>query len=144
VFALDSNGRIYGSSLHNNAAGVSGTTSQYIASGTYTPTITAVGNVSASSALASQWIRVGNVVSVSGEVSITATAGGSSLSWRITLPVASTIANQGQLAGTGVGGTLNIVNIYGDIASGQASFTASAPGSGSSVAYSFTFQYEVK
>lgn len=94
--------RVYGSALHNNAGAVTGTVNQYIASGTYTPTTTGVGNIGAVSPNgAFQWVRVGNVVFVSGEASVDPTTTATTTSFRISLPIASAIGNSYELAGAG-------------------------------------------
>jgi hypothetical protein len=97
---ITSNGRLYGTALHNNAGAVTGTTNQYIASGTYTPTITNGANVAASTASACQWIRVGNVVTISGKISVDPTATSTITVVTITLPIATTITDN-ELAGAG-------------------------------------------
>lgn len=97
---VHSDGRISGTALHNVGT-VTGTTDQFIASGTYTPTLTNTTNISASSSAVCQWMRVGNVVTVSGQVSVTPTAGGSTLtSLGISLPIASALASATQASGT--------------------------------------------
>lgn len=98
IYATD-DGRLYGTALHNNAGAVTGTTNQYIASGTYTPTLTDTSNVDASSATVSQWIRVGNVVNVSGIVNIDPTSSATTTNIGISLPIASNFANASQCAG---------------------------------------------
>lgn len=94
-------GRFYGTALHNNAGSVTGTTNQYISSGTYTPTLVNVTNISSSSVNGTfKWIRVGNVVYVHGSVNITPTAAAST-KLGIPLPIASNLANaDGDLVGT--------------------------------------------
>lgn len=95
------NGRLYGLAIHNPASAMTGTTNQYVGSGTYTPTITNTSNVSASSAPTPlQFIRVGNVVTVSGQINVTPTAAAANTEVRITLPVASNLAAVGNLVGT--------------------------------------------
>ena len=83
-------------------------------SGTYTPTLTGTANVAASTAYACQWMRVGNIVTVSGKVDITPTANATSTAATLTLPVASNFANDGELAGVskqnGTDGTTGRVN----------------------------------
>jgi hypothetical protein len=71
-----------------------------ITSGTYTPTITNVTNVTSSSALVCQWLRIGNVVTVSGSVDVDPVATGVSTVIRLSLPVASNFATAGQLGGS--------------------------------------------
>ena len=68
-------------------------------SGTYTPTLTNVTNVAASTAYACQYMRVGNTVTVSGKVSIDPTAGGVA-KLGVSLPVASALTTEEQCAGT--------------------------------------------
>jgi hypothetical protein len=99
---VTSDGRFYGTGLHNSAGAVTGTTNQYIASGTYTPTFTNNSNISASSAPAAwQWIRVGNVVTVSGLASVTVSAAaGTATDLAMTLPIASTTPAAGNIVGT--------------------------------------------
>ena len=100
---VTSDGRLYGTALHNNAGSVTGTTNQYIASGTYTPTITNAINVTASTAKVCQWMRVGNVVTVSGVCEIDPTTGGGVLAVvDLTLPIATSITLDTQLGGAGV------------------------------------------
>src|SRR6185369_11101538 len=97
---LSTDGRVYGTALHNNASVVTGTTNQYIASGTYTPTLTNGTNVAASTARKCQWIRVGNVVLVSGQLDVDTTSTGAS-ELGISLPIASNLATAFDLAGSG-------------------------------------------
>lgn len=99
-FSVTNDGRVYGSAIHNNAGAVTGTTNQYIASGTYTPSITNGTNVSASTARQCQWIRVGNVVTVSGSVNTTVTSTGAKSTINISLPISSTFSSISNLAGS--------------------------------------------
>lgn len=70
--------------------------------GTYTPTLGGVmGNVASSAAFPCQWMRVGNIVTVSGRVAVTPTASTTHTQIGISLPVASTFTQTGQCAGTG-------------------------------------------
>jgi hypothetical protein len=107
---LTTDGRLYGSALHNNAGAVTGTTNQYIASGTYTPSITNTTNIDASTARVCQWLRVGNVVSVSGSVSIDPTAATNTV-FQISLPIASNLAQAWNAGGVGSAGAAH-VNVY--------------------------------
>lgn len=99
-FNVTTDGRIYGNALHNNAGAVTGTTNQYIASGTWTPTTTNVSNIDSSSASAGQWTRVGNVVTWSVELSVNTTSATTSSEVGISLPIASDFASTGQCVGT--------------------------------------------
>jgi hypothetical protein len=73
-----------------------------ILSGTYTPTLTNIGNVSSSSASVCQYMRVGNVVTVSGRITITATSVLTATYVRLSLPVTSgAFTSYDQAGGTG-------------------------------------------
>jgi enamine deaminase RidA (YjgF/YER057c/UK114 family) len=74
-------------------------TSGNVYSSTWTPTLTAVTNVAASTASEGQFMRVGNVVTFSGQVAIDPTIVGNT-ALRMTLPVASNFASTRQAAGT--------------------------------------------
>jgi hypothetical protein len=72
-----------------------------IYSGTYTPTITSVTNVAANTAAVCQYMRVGNVVTVSGQVTIDPTAAApTNTEFRMSLPIASNFAATRQACGT--------------------------------------------
>lgn len=68
-------------------------------SGTYSPEAGAVQNLTAVSAASAQYIRVGNIVTVSGELSFTVTTTNTVTFLNLTLPVASNFASGSQLAG---------------------------------------------
>ena len=70
-----------------------------LAAGTYTPTITGVTNTDTATGTDAQYLRVGNVVTVSGKLTIDATAAGAT-QVDISFPVASSIANPEECAGT--------------------------------------------
>lgn len=93
-------GNVYANGIHNNANSPTGATNGYIASGTYTPTITDSANTSARTAYQSQWIRVGNVITVSGVADIDPTGTLTSTIVKITLPIASNFTTTGNCRGT--------------------------------------------
>lgn len=68
-------------------------------SNVYTPTLTAVANVAASTPYQAQWMRVGNTVTVSGKVDIDATAVSTLTQLRMSLPVASNFGAEEDLGG---------------------------------------------
>lgn len=72
-------------------------------SGTYAPTFTNVANLDGTPTAATDWqyARVGNVVTVSGEMTIDPTTTATTTQAGISLPVASDFASAGQCAGTG-------------------------------------------
>lgn len=156
---LTSDGRLYGSALHNNAGSLSGPANQYIASGSkagsyWVPTLTNTGNITSSTLGYATFIRVGNVVDarVRGTV-LPAAIGACQLD--ITLPVGSTLTVAGELNGTGTylhtstpgaPGTvgLNAGYVQTDVANARASFTFQAPAvPAGEMRFDVHFQYEV-
>lgn len=74
--------------------------SQTVLSGTYTPTLTNVANLDASTAFLCTYMRVGNTVTVSGRVDIDPTTTLTSTQLGISLPVASALTTSNQAGGT--------------------------------------------
>lgn len=68
-------------------------------SGTYTPTLTNTTNIASSTAAVCQYMRVGNVVTVSGSVTIDPTSTGR-ITLGMTIPVASNFSSSIQAGGT--------------------------------------------
>lgn len=137
-----------------------GWTSPYVASsslptltsGTYTPTLTNVANVSASTAGVCHYTRNGNEVTVYGSISgITCTASSGTLSSiGVTLPISSTLAASTDLAGSGtmywrVSSVSAAAEAYGDTSNNRAeiSFPAGSVSSTSVRRLSFSFTYTV-
>lgn len=91
-------------------------------SGTYTPTLTGVANVAASTAYACQYMRVGNTVHVSGRLDIDPTTTLTLTQLGISLPIASNLGNLEHLAGTSAASTVtdNPAAIIGDTANNRA------------------------
>jgi len=113
-------------------------------SGTYTPTLTAVTNVSASTSVVCQYYRVGDVVTVSGRVIIAATAADTETVLSLTLPVASNFAVVHQLAGTGAATSPGAYGVAGAFLADDTLDVALfrvKPNSTSSVFYNFIFSY---
>lgn len=101
---VEIDGRVYGTNLHNVGT-VTGTTKQYLASGTFAPTAEASTNVTSCDSVAGgKWTRVGNVVTVTGTATITPTAGtGADTAFYLTLPIASNFAQTYDACGTMIG-----------------------------------------
>lgn len=74
-----------------------------LASGTYTPTLTAVSNTSSPLLDGARYTRVGNIVTFSLRFSVTTTSGSTSSSIRVTVPVSSSFNNANNAAGTNSG-----------------------------------------
>lgn len=145
---VTSDGRLFGTALHNNAGAVTGTTTQYIASGTYTPTLTSVLNVAASTAREAKWTRVGNVVHVVGQMDVDPTSTGSYTTIGISLPIASNLATAYDLSGTGGmqsnSGAASAAYVIADAANDRADYSFWNGTDASNKPWSFTFDYEVK
>ena len=143
---VTADGRFYGTALHNNAGAVTGTANQYIASGTYTPTLTNVANATGLVSASFQWIRVGNVVSVSGVFTTgTTLAANTTTQIGISLPIASGFAGQASCGGAGVrqnGGAREAGLVYGDSGNNRAQFEFSSTNT-AAVIVSIKFQYVV-
>lgn len=142
-------------SLQNIQGGVSGeryhlTSAQHtsltslptIAAGTYTPTLTNVTNLDASTAYQAQYIRIGATVTVSGKVDVDPTAAAAT-ELGVSLPVASNFGANEDCAGVAhqqaaqEGGAISA-----DTANDRASLQFLATGTASRTMY-FTFTYQV-
>jgi hypothetical protein len=122
--------------LHGASAG-------NILSGTYTPTLTAVSGVSSLTANPCQYIRVGNVVTVSGSISGTDSI--ASCAVGVTLPIASNLTAANQCSGAGIysGGGVPI-SVAGDATNDRAHLQWIVNGSSGSFTAFFTFTYLVQ
>jgi len=122
-FTVDAQGRL---------TAASGNTIPVLASGTWTPTLTGVLNVASSSASVGQWLRVGNSITCSVNISITPIAGAPTLTAiGLSLPVASAFAGAHQLAGvssaiTPVAG-YTAGSVYADFTNDRAEMAFMAP-----------------
>lgn len=87
-----------------NASGTLGCTQvtgdQVVAQATYTPTLTNTTNVAASTAFVTGYYRIGNDVTVFGNINVDVTAASTATEVQITLPVSSNLVNGYDLAGT--------------------------------------------
>lgn len=117
----------------------------YIIGSTYTPTITNISNIDATTAFPCQYMRIGNVVTVSGRVDIDPTAA-TVTAIGISLPVASAITNDYQIAGTGaIGNEFTPAAILGDATNDRALMNLTIPVTGtlSNASWFFTFTYRI-
>jgi len=112
-----------------------------LASGTYTPTLTNTTNINSSTAFDNQYMRVGNVVTVSGKVTMDPTAAGAVV-LEMTLPVASNFTAEEQCGGVAVCDAAldDSVAIAGDVTNNTANFHYTAIATGTQT-YHFTFTY---
>lgn len=118
-----------------------------LTSGTYTPTFTAGTGTNASTFTGvCQYSRVGNIVIVGFSCIANPTSSGTSVTFKISLPIASSVSSQYEINGTAslnYGGTLTSGYVYGDTAGNGAyvRFTSMAV---ASHACTGTFIYEIK
>ena len=128
--------------LQTNGAGVL-SFGLILDSSLYTPSLTNVTNVTASTAFSCQYMRIGNVVTVSGKVNIDPTAAAATpAELGMSLPIASNFTAEEQCGGTAVSEIASTypVRILADAVNNRASFKFLA-GTTSNDSYSFTFTY---
>lgn len=139
--------RVAQSNVTQHAAAVLATAN--VTSGTYTPVATAIANVDAIVTAVCQWMRVGNVATVSGTIAVDTTAAGpTATSFRMTLPVASDFTTGGNLGGVGAIMTSllagsSVVRITADSTNDAALFEWSAASTISNL-MSFQFSYIIQ
>ena len=144
---VDTAGATNGDALiFDGAAWGPGTASTVAAldSGTYTPSVTNVANVSSSSPQVARWIRVGDQVTVYGRISIDPITTATSTQVRVSLPVASNIGSNNDLAGVCVGDLSDesAGHIVGNAANDEALIEA-FPVSTAQHTYAYTYSYTI-
>lgn len=92
--------------MHNSSVNNTGGETQQIRSGTYTPTVTSVLNLTSVTSTQAQWIRVGNVVTVSGRFTADP-INGVNTSFNLTLPIPSNLSNGYDCSGTSFCGSVS-------------------------------------
>lgn len=102
-----------GQVLTSNGAGALPTWEDAPTSGTYTPSLRNGANVTASTAYQCQYMRVGNVVTVSGKVDIDPTSATTTTLLGISLPISSALPNDFECGGTAACGAVS--DLYGAI-----------------------------
>lgn len=113
-------------------------------SSSYTPTKTDIANVSSATVTTLEYQRLGDMVDVYGEVTLQATANNTLTEFRITLPIASNLANTRDLSGVAQADTeVQAIRIYGDVTNDQAKFGVKISHTNSTT-YSFNFKYKIK
>lgn len=145
---LNADGSFYGTALHNVGT-PTGTTTQYIASGTYTPTQPgSSSNVASTTPGKAQWMRVGNVVTVSGSVAVDPTSANTATFFQLSLPIASDLTATTDLAGTAsfmdASDVPTSVRILGDTSGNAAQFNTRSTADTASNTWYYTYTYEVK
>ena len=114
-----------------------------IDSGTYTPTATGITNCDSVTAFVCAWVRVGNVVQVSGRVDVDPTASGDTV-WSLSLPVPDDLTVIGDLAGTAarrIGSTQSPGAVYAGTTADRAEFRMNiASTSVQEIYFNFTYR----
>lgn len=116
-----------------------------LAHGSYTPTLTNVTNIAASTAYPCQYMRVGNTVTVSGKIDIDVTTGSAAMEVGISLPIASNFGNDYECSGSAYASTVARDGFA--ISADPTNNRARAVGfivSATNQSFFFTFSYEVK
>lgn len=112
--------------------------------GEYTPTITHDTNIAASTPNQCMYTRIGDIVTVSGSVSITATVNGA-INFNMTLPIASNLTSYIQAAGSGRSYTNvpgDTIAINGDATNDEVDCIGNANSTAAQI-YMFTYQYQI-
>jgi len=115
-----------------------------IASGNYTPTLFNTTNVATSVAHTTNWVRVGNMVTVSGRVEVDPTNNNQNTTLGISLPIASNLTISDDVGGTASAADVagQCAAVLGDVANDRALLQYVA-GSANNHSMWFTFMYEV-
>jgi len=116
-----------------------------LASGVYTPTLTNVTNITASTAFQCQYCRVGTVVTVSGKVDIDPTAATALTQLGISLPIASNFGAAEDCGGTAAAAAVAgySAGIYGDLTNDRASLDFTTAADAANRTWNFIFSYRV-
>jgi len=115
-------------------------------SGTYTPTLTGVANMASLTPVECQYMRIGNVVTVSGGCTIGFTTAGAYAQLSISLPISSTFADSSDCGGSITINTTTSNRGYGSIAATASGADASAriyPEHTTARGYNFIFTYRI-
>ena len=111
----------------------------------YTPTLTNVANIAASTAYQCQYLRVGNSVTVSGRVDIDPTLATTATQLGISLPIASAIGAVEDIAGVAFGPAVASLGaaILGDITNDRAQLEYISLSDVTNQAMYFIFTYQI-
>lgn len=115
----------------------------YLDSGVYTPTLTNLVNVASTVASPLQFLRVGRMVTVSGELQLTPTVNSTLTALFLTLPVPTFFATAGQCAGVGVDQGSGIAGTIKNLASGSTAILVIPAGVVGASTFCIHFTYRV-
>jgi|688.fasta_scaffold105583_1 hypothetical protein len=131
-----------GAATFSSTLGINGV-SDNIKSGTYTPTLSSIYNVASSTAFVCQYMRVGNVVTVSGVINVTATATNTWTRISMTLPISSNFDFSYRAGGGGGANSTNNVCVILAGASTSVVYLDAYPNSTNSLSYYFSYTYQI-
>jgi hypothetical protein len=131
-----------GAATFSSTLGINGV-SDNIKSGTYTPTLSSIYNVTSSTAFVCQYMRVGNVVTVSGVINVTATATNTWTRISMTLPISSNFDFSYRAGGGGGANSTNNVCVILAGASTSVVYLDAFPNSTNSLSYYFSYTYQI-
>lgn len=141
---IKSDGRLYGTAMHNNAGAMTGVAEQFFGSGTYTPTVTGTANVTGASGSPCHFARLGNMVIVGGAISIDPTTVGVLTTATISLPIppGANFANFSQCGGGigDMGAGVQTAAVGANVGAQTALFVCT-PTSGVNNLWTFTLSY---
>lgn len=136
----------YGLSLVDDADASAARTTLELPTGTYTPSVTNVTNVTSSTPKVTGYVRHGNMVIVQGQIDVTPTAAATITEIRMSLPIATDLTSSEQLSGSGhEGGTGQFVScsIYGVAATNDAILRFRSGAAGAVHAFPFLLMYRI-
>lgn len=112
--------------------------------GTYTPTMTAVTNISSITSAAAQYSRNGNVVTVSGTYTLSVATGALPTEFGISLPIASDFSNGLQCGGMAAAADFTeVMPIFSDSINNRADVFGVAANTTNSHTCAYTFTYQI-
>lgn len=131
-------------SVADNSAASTNFVKDYSKGGTYTPVITGVDGATVANVLNAHYIKVGNVVTVSGLIVMSATNPTGAFLYSVSLPEPSNLTNIDDLSGSASGILITGSIIVADTANKVATVQVNRNGSGNETTMSYTFTYKLK
>lgn len=131
-------------SVKDNSAASTNFVKDYSNGGTYTPVITGVDGATVANVLNAHYIKVGDVVTVSGLIVMSATNPTGAFLYSVSLPEPSNLTNIDDLSGSASGILITGSIIVADTTNDVAIVQVNRNGSGNGTTMSYTFTYKLK